>query len=100
MTVAIAVWWSWPSARMRCLDQVFIVKMKLLGTPAIEEPVLVNWLRQCGLNKGEYWTTLRKASREGNLGHPHQRRSKTERVGQDKEESEGLPSTSPGSPVD
>lgn len=52
VTVAVAVW-SWPSARMRCLDQVFIVKMKLLGTSAIEEPVLVNWLRQCGLNKGE-----------------------------------------------
>lgn len=64
MTVAVAVW-SWPSARIRCLDQVFMVGTKLLGTPAIEWAVLVNWLRQCGLTKGEYWTTLRKASREG-----------------------------------
>lgn len=89
MTATVAVW-SCPSARMRCLDQVFIVKTKLLGTSAIEETVLINWLRQCGLNKGEYWTTLRKASREGNLGHPHQRRFKTERVGQDKEDRRGL----------
>lgn len=34
------------------------------------------------------------------LGSSSPRRSKTERVGQDKEDSEGLQSTSPGSPVD
>lgn len=98
MEVAVIVW-SWPSARMRCLDQVFITEMKLLGPSAIEQIVLMNWLCQCGLTTGEYWTTLRKASREGNLGHPHQLCFKPERVGQDKEDSEGLPSTSPGSPV-
>lgn len=48
----------------------------------------MNWLRQCGSTVGEYWTTLRKASREEELGHPHQRRFRTERVGQDKEHSE------------
>lgn len=34
-----------------------------LRNSAIEQTLLMNWLRQCGLNTGEYWTTLNKEHR-------------------------------------